>query len=119
MKKYIPNVRLTRKATQWAWNEFGEYSYSDEDEVCKDWSEQMTSREKRIDMGLPRYFVMFDKVPLKRKREITVRMKFDDYGRLEDIDTLGNVTKHQLKDWIIEAVFWLRNNGYLEEQEHK
>ena len=122
----LPMVRLTHNATRYKWNDHlcGEYSFFNFDEFCVDWTGEKTGREVRIEMGYPHYSILFYRVPKKLetvqskykwKKEIGIKMSFDDQKRLTSVDVFKNYfTDDEIKQHIKNAIACLIEHGYLE-----
>lgn len=107
-------AKLTDKPMKYRWCYFGEYDFGDQDEIRKDWSGQLTKRETRLRMGLPRFTIDFWRVPNGRKNKVLITLKFNDARVYEGIDAPSTVRKNQLKEWENEALLWLAKEGVIE-----
>ena len=106
----IKRIKLTKKATDWKWNMFGEYDYADFDHVIK------SGRYKRIEMGLPRYAIHFERIPKNKKRPVFIRLAFNDSAEFEKIDSSGKIPYEELMTYAEQAFTWLIENCYAEEK---
>ena len=110
-------IKLTQKALQYNWgflDKHCEYDFTDWDEATKDWSGQKSKREKRIELGRPRYEIVFHRIPKGYKREVDVRLTFDDKAEYQGIKTRSKYTKRQMEEWEIDVILWLMQHGYVE-----
>ena len=111
--------KLTRKCLMWRWHFIPDgddkfaYHFVDEDEATKDWSGEKSSREKRIELGLPRYQISFERVPENKKRKQYIWLQFNDAGVCTSYKWDSFNEKDAMRH-IEYALLWLRANGYLE-----